>query len=113
VTANPTTIVGNGTSTSTITITVVRGIGAAPVAGDLVSKVSAVGSGGATCTLLANVGTLSGTPAGTTNASGQVTVTYTSSASVGFCTITFHEVSSAPTQYASAADASVIITQTT
>jgi hypothetical protein len=109
VTANPTTIRATGSTTSTITVTVVRGVGAAPVSGDLVTLVSAVASTPGSC---GTTGILSGTPAGTTNASGQVTVTYTSSTTVGFCTLTFHEVSSNTTQYGSATDASVAVTQT-
>ncbi len=84
VTASPSSIKASGAATSTITVTVTDSSGAA-LSGD-----------GITFTLLGNpscgtLGPSSGTPAGTTNASGQVTVTYTSSTTIGFCSITATE----------------------
>jgi hypothetical protein len=81
VTANPTTLVANGTSQSTITATVTNPGG--PVAGDAVTFTTA-GSPAAAC------GSVLPT-SGVTNASGVATTTYTSSTTVGFCTVTATE----------------------
>jgi hypothetical protein len=81
-TASPNPIPGNGTSTSTFTATVTRAVGGAAVVGDTVTF--ALGSQAA-CTG-ATLGTASN--AGKTDANGQVTVTYTSSTTSGFCTVT-------------------------
>jgi hypothetical protein len=76
VAANPLSIVANGTSTSALTVTVTSGVGGAAVSADAVTF-----STSGTC------GAVSGstTP---TNTAGQVTATYTSSVTSGFCTIT-------------------------
>jgi hypothetical protein len=73
-TAAPATVLANGTATSTITTTVTHS--AAAVVGDAVTYTTS-----GTC------GALSGSTS-PTNASGVVTVTYTASSAVGFCTVT-------------------------
>jgi hypothetical protein len=89
VTANPASISATTSSTSALTVTVTNGVSGAPVVGDAVSfsaTAPAADPAGA-------CGAISGnsTP---TNASGQVTATYTGSAIVGFCTITATDTSS-------------------
>jgi hypothetical protein len=81
-TASPNPIPGNGTSTSTFTATVTRAVGGAAVVGETVAFTLGAQ---AACT-----GATLGTPsnAGKTDANGQVTVTYTSSTTSGFCTVT-------------------------
>jgi adhesin/invasin len=94
-TANPSSILANGTSTSVIAATV-TGAGGAPVGADLVTFSFPVPAP-------ASCGTLNPPVANNTNAVGQVTVTYTASTTVGFCTIKATE--------ASGASGSVTITQ--
>ena len=90
VTASPNNITANGTSTSTVTATV-SSVGGTPVAGDLVSFAGAGTPAGA-CSAA------SFTPDdGTTNASGQVVVTYTSTTTAGFCTVTATEAGTSST----------------
>jgi adhesin/invasin len=79
VSANPSALAANGTSTSTVTATVTGVSG--PVSGDTVSFTT---SGGPACGPI--------TPSGTTNASGQANATYTASTTSGFCTITATEL---------------------
>jgi adhesin/invasin len=78
VTVNPPRVPANGITTSTVTVTVVSGATGAAIANDLVVLTLAAGAPLLTC------GTLSAS-SGTTNASGQLNVTYTSSTTVGFC----------------------------
>jgi hypothetical protein len=80
VTASPASIPANGTSTSTITVTVTSPTGA-PVANLPVGFQTENPSPSGAC------GTLSAT-GGVTNANGQASVTYTSSTTEGFCTVT-------------------------
>jgi hypothetical protein len=96
VSANPSTMVGNGSNSSTITATVTTSSGT-PVSGDVVTFNVPPPSG--TC------GTLSSNSA-TTNASGVATIVYISATSAGFCTITAREASTGAT-------GTVVITQTT
>ncbi|TMD10005.1 MAG: hypothetical protein E6J01_00190 [Chloroflexi bacterium] len=91
VSANPSSIRADGTSTSTITATVTTGVGGTAVSGDTVNF-TAAGSPGATCTN-ANLSALTGT----TNAAGQVTVTLTATTTVGFCTVTATETGTSQT----------------
>ena len=84
VTAAPTSVVDDGTSTSTITATV-TGPTSAPVSGD---DVGFAGTG--TCGAIAPTG-------GVTNASGVVSVTYTSATTTGFCNITVTELGTGST----------------
>jgi adhesin/invasin len=93
VSANPTSIRADGTSTSTVTATVTTGVGSNPVVGDTVNFVATGVNPSTTCTN-SNLSALTGT----TNAAGQVTVTYTASTTVGFCTITATETGSTPAQ---------------
>jgi adhesin/invasin len=79
---SPTTLSANGVSTSTVTVTVVDDL-SHDVAGDPVS-LSAMGAPAASCGVLSTYG-------GTTNSSGQVVVTYTSSTTGGTCTVSAHE----------------------
>jgi adhesin/invasin len=92
-TPSPAAINANGTDTASITATVTTTNAAgAAVPGDLVMfsvAPSALG-GAATC------GTVSPT-SGTTNASGQVTTTYTASTSAGSCDVTATEANGAKT----------------
>ena len=85
--ANPASIQANGTSTSTVTVTVTSVTGTV-VSGDTVTFVTTPSPAGACGTL---------TPAGpyTTNASGQVVLTYTASNTVGFCGIVATESATA------------------
>jgi adhesin/invasin len=108
-TAVPNPVVGNGTSTSTLTATVTRQFGGAAVAGDSV----AFSMSGAACTG-ATLGTPSGSPAGTTDANGVVTIKYTTSIATGFCTVTATDTVKAADvlKYASGGFKSVTITQT-
>ena len=90
ITANPTSIPANGSSTSALTVTVTTGSGVAfndPV------TLTTTGSCGSTSL------------AGSTNAVGQAMSTYTASSSVGTCTIT-------ATEATYGTSASVVITQT-
>jgi adhesin/invasin len=79
--ANPTSIQGNGTSTSVVTFHVTSGVDGSAVAADPMTY-AVSGS---------NCGTLSNATA-STDASGNATVTYTSSVNIGgvahFCTVT-------------------------
>jgi adhesin/invasin len=106
-TAVPNPVQGNGTNTVTLTATVTRQFGGgAAVPGDTVTFAPS-----GTCGAL---GTPSGTPAGTTDANGQVTVTYTTSVGSGFCTIkaTDSTIAAADTgKYIAGGNASVTITQ--
>ena len=80
VTANPTSLAADGVSTSAITVTVTTGSGVAfndPVT--LTTTPSVAGSCG------------TATAPGSTNASGQVTSTYTASTTAGTCTVTATE----------------------
>jgi hypothetical protein len=94
VTADPPSLPADSTSTSVLTVTVNTGSG---VAFDdqitLAATPSVAGSCGGT------------SPAGSTNASGQVTSTYTASGTAGTCTIT-------ATEGNSGTSGSVVITQT-
>jgi hypothetical protein len=82
-TAAPANLTPNGTSTSTVTATVTS-VGGTPVAGDLVSFAGVGTPTQASCGAF--------TPNdGTTNASGQVVVTYTSTTTAGFCAVTATE----------------------
>jgi adhesin/invasin len=82
VSANPASLKADGTSTSAITVTVTDSSGAA-VSGDAITFT--VGAAGANaCGALTNI---SGSPSGTTDSSGKVTATYTSSTTIGFCKI--------------------------
>jgi adhesin/invasin len=96
-TANPSSIVGNGTSNSVITATVTVA-GGVFVAGDLVTFTFNV-------PVPASCGTLNPPLANNTDASGHVTITYTASTTVGFCTIRATD--------ASGGSGSVTIIQTT
>jgi adhesin/invasin len=78
---NPPRIPANGITTSTVTVTLVSGSTGAAVANDLVVLTLA---GGAPC------GTLSAS-SGTTNAAGQLSITYIASTTVGFCGVTATE----------------------
>jgi hypothetical protein len=89
VAASPSSVVDSGTATSTVTATVTSSTGS-PVSGDVVSF-AGVGTPGAAC------GTFSPASAGSTNSSGVVSVTYTSSTTAGFCTITATENGTAQT----------------
>ena len=94
VTANPTSLAADGASTSAITVTVTTGSGVAfndPVT--LTTTPSVAGSCG------------TASAPGNTNASGQVTSTYTASTTVGTCTIT-------ATESNGGVSGSVVITQT-
>lgn len=82
VSANPSSIRADGSSTSTITATVTTGVGGTAVSGDVVTF-SAVGNPAATCSNTS----LSALTA-TTNAAGQATITLTANTTVGFCTVT-------------------------
>jgi adhesin/invasin len=86
-TANPSSILANGMSTSVITATV-TGAGGAPVGGDMVTFSFPLPAP-------ASCGTLNPPVTNNTNAVGQVTVTYTASTTVGFCTIKATEASGA------------------
>jgi len=83
VAASPTDVPANGAATSTVTVTVL-GPTSAPVAGDTIVFTNTPTPAGA-------CGTTS--PAGpyTTNASGQVVITYTASTTSGFCNISAAE----------------------
>jgi hypothetical protein len=96
-TANPSNIVANGTSTSVITATVTVA-GGVFVVGDLVTFTFNV-------PVPASCGTLNPPLANNTDASGHVTITYTASTTVGFCTIRATD--------ASGGSGSVTIIQTT
>jgi hypothetical protein len=93
VTINPTSecdfcsinVDGNGTSTVSFSVHVQNPVTAAAVAGDLVTVTNTANA--STPGACGTNGTLSGTPAGTTDASGNVTWTYTSSAAVGYCNV--------------------------
>lgn len=74
--SNPTSIPADGKSTSTITATAINTQTGAPESGEHVSFSTS-----------GDCGSLSATT-GATNGSGQVSVTYTSSTTIGFCTIT-------------------------
>jgi adhesin/invasin len=78
VSASPSIVPADGVSTSAVTVTVTSASG--PVVGDTV-----------TFTPSGTCGNLSPSGPYATNASGQVSVTYTSSTTVGFCTITANE----------------------
>jgi hypothetical protein len=94
VTANPTSLPADSASTSLLTVTVNTGSG---VAYDDPVSLSAIPSVAGAC---------GGTsPTGSTNASGQVTSTYTASGVAGTCTITATEASVGTT-------GTVVITQT-
>lgn len=80
VVANPAVVAANGSSTSAVTVTVTTGSG---VAFDDPVSITTAPSAPGSC------GTASAT--GSTNASGQVTSTYTASTSSGTCTITATE----------------------
>jgi adhesin/invasin len=96
--ANPAAIRADGTSTSTVTATVTMGVGGAAVSGDTVNF-TATGAAGV-CTN-ASLSALTGM----TNASGQVSVTYTASTTIGFCTVK-------ATETATGSSASATIDQT-
>jgi adhesin/invasin len=81
VTANPQNVVANGTSTSALTVTVTDGVSGAAVSGAAVAFATS-----GTC------GAISGSSS-PSNASGQVTATYTSTAISGFCTVTASDAS--------------------
>jgi adhesin/invasin len=102
VTAVPSIIKADGVSQSVVTATVTDQTGA-PVTGE---PVAFTNSGGASC----------GTPATSgptnTNASGQVSFTYTSSTTIGFCTITAKDAGAVPPAGAGGASATTTITQT-
>jgi hypothetical protein len=100
VTSSKTSIPADGVSTATITATVKDSSGGA-VSGDPVN-IAGSGSPAAAC---GTFGALSGTPPGTTNSSGQVTVTYTASTTAGTCNVTATEASRGLT-------GSLLITQT-
>src|SRR5207245_203163 len=91
VSANPSSIRADGTSTSTITATVTTGVGGTPVSGDVVNF-SAVGNPAGTCSNT-NLSALTAT----TNAAGQATVTLTAATTVGFCTVTAIETGTSQT----------------
>ena len=86
-----------GTATSTVVATVVSSKGA-PITGDVVNFTTAASPAG-------SCGTFTPAAAGATNSSGQVTVTYTSSTTAGFCTVTATEGGTSQT-------GSVVIDQT-
>jgi adhesin/invasin len=90
--AVPLTLPASGTSTSVVGAQVTNSAGA-PVAGDVITF-----SVSGTCGSLASL-------SGTTDATGVVTTTYTSSTSIGFCTVKASEA-------ATGLSASVTITQT-
>jgi hypothetical protein len=94
VSANPSSIPADGSSRSVVTATVTRSDGT-PVASDFVAFTTA---GGASC------GSISGSPA-TTNTSGIATVAYTSSTTVGTCSVT-------ATEATNSLNGSITITQT-
>ena len=96
VSANPSTIPADGKSTSTITVTVKDKNGSA-VSGDPIQLSLSASPNGACGSLSASTGT--------TNASGQLVVTYTTSSTVGFCTISAQEANTG-------ASSSALITQT-
>jgi adhesin/invasin len=96
VSASPSSLPANGSSTSTLTATVTNASG--PVSGDPISFTTSAASSGA-------CGTLSSSQ-GTTNGSGQVTVTYTSSTTKGTCNVTATEANTGGTGTAT-------VTQTT
>jgi hypothetical protein len=108
VTANPSSLTANGTSTSTVTATVTNS--GVPVSGDEVGFLTS-GSPSAACGLLSFP-----TP---TNSSGQATVTYTASTTAGTCTITATEDdygqsgSTTITQTAPVANTTYTVTPTT
>lgn len=86
VTATPSTVTGNGTSTSTVVATVTDGAGN-PVVGDTVDFTVTTVSGGACGSVL---------PAsGVTNASGQVSTTYTSGVGAAVCKVTATDTTTA------------------
>jgi adhesin/invasin len=99
VTANPTTLPADGTSTSTVTITVTNAVTGAAVANDALT----ISKAGTPCGTL---GTASGSPAGNTDTSGKVTLSYKAGTAVGFCTITAKDSTNAT-------GGSTTITQTT
>jgi hypothetical protein len=76
---------GDGTSSFGFTVTVTNPVTAAVVVGDTVTVTNTANP--STPGACGTNGALSGTPAGTTNVSGQVLWTYTSSAAVGFCNV--------------------------
>jgi hypothetical protein len=85
VVASPKNVPATVTSTSGVTVTVTNGLSGAAVAGDdLTFLLTADPATPGACGGLTSI---SGTPAGRTNASGQVTATYTATAVTGFCTI--------------------------
>lgn len=85
--ASPTSIKGDGTSTSTVTVTVLNGT--TPVAGDAIwVGTASLRRGACGTTALSSA---------TTDASGQVTVTYTASSKPGRCLISSTEASTART----------------
>jgi hypothetical protein len=94
VSANPSSIPADGSSRSVVTATVTRPDGS-PAASDFVAFTTA---GGASC------GSISGSPA-TTNTSGIATVAYTSSTTVGTCSVT-------ATEATNSLNGSITITQT-
>ena len=87
ITATPSTVTANGSSTSTVRATVTDGVTGAPVAGDVITF-SASGNPAAAC---GNPGDGLSTTA-TTNASGVATFTYIASTTSGFCTITAEDI---------------------
>lgn len=96
VTASPQSVPADGAATSTVTVTVTTPTGS-PMSGDSVTLTDSPSPSG-------SCGMLSPT-SGTTNASGQITATYTASTTTGFCTIT-------ATESATSGSGSTKITQT-
>jgi hypothetical protein len=99
VTATPSTLPADGTTTSNVVATVTSGVTGAPVKGDLLT----ISATGAACGTL---GTASGSPPGTTDANGKTTVTYKAGTTSGFCTVK-------ATDAGNATGGSATITQTT
>jgi hypothetical protein len=96
--AHPNTVLNNGTSTSTITATVTGPSGL--VVGDSVG-VTLTGSPAAAC------GTISPT-SGVTSSAGVATFTYTSSTTLGFCTVTAKEAAGSSTGTANVTQATTV-----
>ena len=94
-TTKPTKVAANGTSTATLTATVMNGITA--VSGDEVSVTEKALKPGACGTFALS--------AGTTDANGQVSITYTSSTKAGNCKVIVEEA-------ATASHASLVVHQT-
>jgi hypothetical protein len=92
----------DGTSTQNFTVTVTNPVTSAAVQGDTVTVANTANAG--TPGACGTNGTLSGTTAGLTNASGQVTFIYTSSTTVGFCNMN-------ATESATSGSDQVVVTQ--